>query len=716
MRDQFRNHTCGAILCCCLVASSALAVRVTVPGTADPWLAGMPDGSTASRVDVAPAESPVLAAGLSFVSGDTLTFSASGGVGFGPSRPLAGPEGCDQSGPHATYAENGISALTAPYESLIGVFLGPARPDLSPAPSGLDFSTSASREHQILSPVLQQAFFMGDGFTGSTRQQIVVPNGATRLYLGTMDGWGWYNNIGSFSVEVTVVSTSTRPAIVPAVATNDGNEITAYSATLGGVVTNDGGEACEYRFCYGRQGEPERFTAWHGSVQSGSVFTQRLEGLNPATEYYFEAQARNSAGIGTGGQRNFTTLKTEFMVTLDDGPMPGATQQVLLELAHPDFYVDGNPLKAGFFLVGDNDPNSHPTDVWCNKGCASDPALYGWVRLLATGHVVGNHTQHHPASKAPDDDSLGREAQSEILLCQEAIRRALVPIGMDPPKLFRCPYLGEADELKFSLAARGLGYTVVGGSLVGDQWPWASLDQVTETAMEILRGWDKNEPAVLVFHPESTDSHGDHPVTYGHVGAIIRSLQKEGFTLAHFDPGRIPGQTSGAASRQVLSGVLSGPVDLIITDPEGLVLSKDQSQIPHAVYREADVDEDGDLDDFFVIPDPKAGPYLIQVIPEPNALPEDTYSVELGFGDRSIVLAKQMPVREIPAVPYSVTVKMPPLWPIGHSMRAKGTRLMIQQGLTRVPSTGLPSHQGSTVLPLSLTGSTTTSASGATPG
>lgn len=36
-------------------------------------------------------------------------------------------------------------------------------------------------------------------------QQVVVPAGATRLFLGTMDGFGWSNNIGSLDVQVTLI-------------------------------------------------------------------------------------------------------------------------------------------------------------------------------------------------------------------------------------------------------------------------------------------------------------------------------------------------------------------------------------------------------------------------------------------------------------------------------------------------------------------------------
>jgi hypothetical protein len=38
---------------------------------------------------------------------------------------------------------------------------------------------------------------------GVEAQNFIIPTGATRLFLGTMDGYGWYNNIGSFGVTVT---------------------------------------------------------------------------------------------------------------------------------------------------------------------------------------------------------------------------------------------------------------------------------------------------------------------------------------------------------------------------------------------------------------------------------------------------------------------------------------------------------------------------------
>ncbi|HME68245.1 MAG TPA: hypothetical protein VKM54_00015 [Myxococcota bacterium] len=59
-----------------------------------------------------------------------------------------------------------------------------------------------------LSPLLKQPFFIGDGLTGNgsgSVQQFIVPAGATRLFLASGDAFGWYNNTGSFTLDVVAV-------------------------------------------------------------------------------------------------------------------------------------------------------------------------------------------------------------------------------------------------------------------------------------------------------------------------------------------------------------------------------------------------------------------------------------------------------------------------------------------------------------------------------
>lgn len=203
--------TQSALILCTLILSQAVqAATSVIPGTSDPWLAGMPDGTIGVSGggypdDSAPAESPVLVTGITINPGQAFYFSGTGLVGNDSiNGGLWGLDGdINNITPHLSGDQNGIAGFTAPVNCLVGIFLGPNQPDLGVAPSALDFTTSASRNYLTLNAVLQQPFFIGDGLTDSSIiQGVIAPAGATRLYLGTMDGAGWYNNRGSFTVSV----------------------------------------------------------------------------------------------------------------------------------------------------------------------------------------------------------------------------------------------------------------------------------------------------------------------------------------------------------------------------------------------------------------------------------------------------------------------------------------------------------------------------------
>ena len=174
---------------------------LNVPGTSNPFLAGMPNGTTSPGGDSAPAQSPVLFAGFS--GGDTLTFSVTGSVSFTNGASGSPPDG---GSVFARGTENGISDFNLPLNLLLGVFLDASQPDGFTAPAGIDFSTGSSLTFATLSPQLREIFFIGDGLTGNATgsvQQFIAPAGATRLFLGIPDGTGWNNNFGAFSVTVT---------------------------------------------------------------------------------------------------------------------------------------------------------------------------------------------------------------------------------------------------------------------------------------------------------------------------------------------------------------------------------------------------------------------------------------------------------------------------------------------------------------------------------
>ncbi len=188
------------------MVTGGVTITINVQGTSDPYLAGMPAGSKASGVDTAPLASPTAVSGIPVVPGAEMNFSFTGAVRNNPNYKNFDPDGnLGWILHHDAGAENGIADVTMPINSQLGVFLTDAQPNLTSAPAALDFTSASSRDFTVLRPQLKQPFFIGDGENSQgTIQKFVVPAGATRLFLGTMDGFEWINNKGSFTTTVTI--------------------------------------------------------------------------------------------------------------------------------------------------------------------------------------------------------------------------------------------------------------------------------------------------------------------------------------------------------------------------------------------------------------------------------------------------------------------------------------------------------------------------------
>jgi len=104
-----------------------------------------------------------------------------------------------------------------------------------------------------------------------------------------------------------------------------------------------------------------------------------------------------------------------------------------------------------------------------------------------------------------------------------------------------------------------------------------------------------------------------------------------------------------------LTIIAHSPVDIAVTDPAGFIINKEINEIPGATYTEFDINGDGHPDDRITILYRKAGDYLINVAPEPNASPTDTYTLEVSTETETIILAENAPVSEIPTKPYVFT-------------------------------------------------------------
>ncbi len=216
--------TADAVASAVAVVQNDTSIPYTIYSTMNPWLSGMPAGSIANNRnnphnnpdyagttnDPDPLKrkaSPQHASAMPVTSGKMFTFDGvNGGANNMPSSQLFDADGNTGWIVNNQYSmnygpENGMADLVAPINSLVGVFLDDNAPNTTAYPSGrLDFSTSASRDFATLAPALKQPFFIGDGRkSDGTVQLFKAPQGATRLFIGTMDIYEWNNNIGSFS-------------------------------------------------------------------------------------------------------------------------------------------------------------------------------------------------------------------------------------------------------------------------------------------------------------------------------------------------------------------------------------------------------------------------------------------------------------------------------------------------------------------------------------
>lgn len=179
-------------------AASADTTIVSVNGNNNPFLAGQADGVACCSGDSAPVQSPTLAL-TGFAPGTVLSFSAVGGFSNTGGAPGASPDG--DSALNMTLAQLGISgAQGIQINALVGVFL----PDVVNA-GAAPAARSDGMSFAGIAPDLYQIFFIGDGLTGTgtgSIQQFTTPAGATRLFLGASDGFGWFNNSGTVRVTI----------------------------------------------------------------------------------------------------------------------------------------------------------------------------------------------------------------------------------------------------------------------------------------------------------------------------------------------------------------------------------------------------------------------------------------------------------------------------------------------------------------------------------
>lgn len=134
-----------------------------------------------------------------------------------PALQWAGPEGNSATlNDTDINSHMGVSGLVHPRTlALLGVFLTDAEPSGS-APARLDYY-DIGEEFTSFSAALGQTFYIGDGWSdGELMYEFIVPDGATRLYLGLADAGYFTGEPGAYADNAGSFTADVRFNIVPA--------------------------------------------------------------------------------------------------------------------------------------------------------------------------------------------------------------------------------------------------------------------------------------------------------------------------------------------------------------------------------------------------------------------------------------------------------------------------------------------------------------------
>jgi hypothetical protein len=155
---------------------------------------------------------------VNVVAGDLVRVldPAVGGVSFfnGFGGTVYGPGGGPGSG--TLNSLGGISGYSGPYGPLVGVFLGSGAPTGAP-PATINYNDAAQLAQLSRTPSLGQVFYIGTGQVGSAFREFTAPVGATRLFFGIPDGFGFVgapgaydDNDGAYRIRVGINEIPTR--------------------------------------------------------------------------------------------------------------------------------------------------------------------------------------------------------------------------------------------------------------------------------------------------------------------------------------------------------------------------------------------------------------------------------------------------------------------------------------------------------------------------
>lgn len=188
------------------------------------------------------------------------------------------------------------------------------------------------------------------------------------------------------------------------------------------------------------------------------------------------------------------TIDTEHP---DHPAAPGNLERQLEQLAE-------RGARATFFVQG--------------RWAASNPALAR--RIVADGHLVGNHSKSHAPMDMLTDEGIASSLSEAEQMIEESS-------GVSPRPWFRCPYGDGADDPRVLGAIERAGYRHVGWDIDTTDWePGRTPADMIVTVLDGLR--THGDGAVVLMH-----SWPD--VTAAVIGDVVDHLRQEGANLVGVD-------------------------------------------------------------------------------------------------------------------------------------------------------------------------------------
>lgn len=254
-------------------------------------------------------------------------------------------------------------------------------------------------------------------------------------------------------------------------------------------------------------------TTKSATVSDATKLAYAAEPETPATGGLFTPHNLGGLAGRTVTVNSIADLKLrshEVVLTFDDGPMPGRTENILRAL-------DNAGVKATFMMVGSM-ARAHPAIV---------------REVAAHGHTIGTHTQSHANLAQLSVAAADAQIDGGI----KSVSAALVPSMSRLAPFFRFPYLASTATLRGQLAARGI--VVIDADIDSKDYFQSTPEQVRQRTLKRI---EQRGSGIILMHDI-------HPRTALMLPRLLADLKARGYKVVRLVPGH--------GSRDVLVSSLS---------------------------------------------------------------------------------------------------------------------------------------------------------------